>query len=67
MSETGPPIRPEELRLLHAMIKVLIHIRNCYELDGVDMENMEESIIKAMDYFTGFMLQGIDKEDNKNG
>ena len=56
MSETAPPIRPEELRLLSNLILILENIRECTE---VELNDLQEEIITTLIYFKGFMLQGI--------
>lgn len=56
MSETGPAIRPEELRLLSNLILILENIRECTE---VELNDLQEEIITTLIYFKGFMLQGI--------
>jgi len=55
------PMRPEEVRLLHALFNTKKCIRNCHELDGVLMQNLEQAIENTFEYFIEFMLQGLEE------
>ena len=63
MMETGPAMRPEELKLLSNLILILENIRECTELE---LNDFEDEVIKILIYFRGFMLHGINKEETKN-